>query len=76
MYCTDTAETTSGLSRAPARSSLASSESFLGGLLRRIAEYLRQQRDYQRLLEMPDHLLRDIGLTRDEVIAAKHRSLF
>ncbi|MEM1074623.1 MAG: DUF1127 domain-containing protein [Pseudomonadota bacterium] len=33
-----------------------------------IQESNRAQRDYERLLEMPDHVLRDIGLQRYQVL--------
>ena len=31
----------------------------------------RRQRDYRRLLELPDYLLDDVGLTRAEISAAR-----
>jgi uncharacterized protein YjiS (DUF1127 family) len=44
-------------------------------IVRGIFEHHRRQRDYRRLLEMPDYLLEDIGLTRAQVIAAMQRPL-
>lgn len=41
---------------------------------RTIREYFRCQQDYQNLLAQPDYLLKDIGLTREQIIAAKHVS--
>ena len=50
-----------------------------GGPLRRLAlgfaDYRRRQRDYKRLQEMPDSLLEDIGVTRNQVRDAKWRPL-
>jgi uncharacterized protein YjiS (DUF1127 family) len=34
-----------------------------------IRQYLHNRRDYRTLLEAPDYLLDDMGLTRDQVIA-------
>lgn len=49
------------------------------GPLRRLAlgfaDYRRRRRDYERLREMPDSLLEDIGVTRHQVNAAKWRPL-
>lgn len=36
----------------------------------RIAISARKRRDYRILMEMDDHLLKDIGVTRDQVMAA------
>lgn len=51
-----------------------------GGPLHRLAlgfaDYRRRQRDYKRLQEMPDTLLEDIGVTREQINnAAKWRPL-
>lgn len=73
MHRTNAATPFGGFAGAARRTAGASQDE---GVLGWIKTYLRQQRDYQRLLEMPDYLLKDIGLTRDEVIAAKRRSLF
>ncbi len=43
---------------------------FLAGLLDRLAERARQcekRREYKSLLELDDQILRDVGVTRDEV---------
>ena len=39
-------------------------------ILSRFREYRRYQRDYQKLSAMSDHELKDIGLTRGDVMAA------
>ena len=44
-------------------------------LVRKMAMHSARQRQYERLLTMPDHLLRDIGLTRDDVLRAKAKPL-
>lgn len=44
------------------------SEPLAARLTRAVRTYLRHRRDYRRLLEKPDYLLRDIGLTREQVI--------
>ncbi len=41
----------------------------LKSVVRGAAERARHRRDYQALLELEDHLLRDIGLPRDELRA-------
>ena len=46
----------------------------LSAMLQRIAESNRQHRDMQRLSEMPDYLLRDIGLSRYDVAQMFRRS--
>ena len=46
------------------------------GLTRGIGDYRRRQRDYEHLLELPDHLLADVGLTRPQVVAASRRCPF
>ena len=46
------------------------------GLTRGIRDYRRRQCDYEHLLELPDHLLEDAGLTRTQVAAAMRRRLF
>ena len=38
--------------------------------LSRIASSARKRRAYRILMEMDDHLLKDIGLTRDQAMAA------
>jgi uncharacterized protein YjiS (DUF1127 family) len=44
--------------------------------LRGIGDYRRCQRDYRRLLELPDRQLDDMGLTRGEIIEAMRKPLF
>ena len=39
------------------------------GLVRGILDYRRRQREYRHLMGMPDYLLRDVGLTRQQIIA-------
>ena len=52
----------------------------LAALLLRIAgavrEHRRRRRDYRNLLTMPDRLLKDIGVTRDDVVAAMRTRAF
>lgn len=43
-------------------------------LYQRLAERAQYQRDMTTLSRMNDHLLRDIGITRDEVRAQQIRS--
>lgn len=46
-------------------------------LARHVTRYLRRRRQYRDLADLPEHLLWDIGLTRDEVeIATKVNRLF
>ena len=40
------------------------------GLLRRLLERYRHRKAYCRLMELPDYLLEDVGLTRADVRAA------
>ncbi len=49
---------------------------FFLGLARSIGEHLRRQREYRDLLELPDHLLEDIGVTRTQVVAAMRWRLY
>lgn len=59
------------------RQSLGKSGSmFPLGLFRRIGKYRRCQREYRRVLELPDYLLQDIGFTRSQIIAATRRRHF
>jgi uncharacterized protein YjiS (DUF1127 family) len=46
----------------------------LAAMLARIAEADRRHRDMQRLSELPDYVLRDIGLTRYDVARMARRS--
>lgn len=43
----------------------------IGGSLMTIVRRYRNMRDYDHLLGQPDHMLRDIGLTHDDVVAAR-----
>ncbi|MEQ9490062.1 MAG: DUF1127 domain-containing protein [Alphaproteobacteria bacterium] len=45
-------------------------------LIRSIRTYLQNRRDYRHVLDLPDYLLKDIGVTRAEVKAAIRPSLF
>ena len=45
----------------------------LAAMPARIAEADRRHRDMQRLSEMPDYLLRDIGLTRTDIARKARR---
>ena len=45
-------------------------------LITALKQLLQARRDYARLSEMPDHLLRDIGLTRDDVERARRSTRF
>lgn len=36
-------------------------------VVRGVSDYRRRQRDYRKLREMPDSLLDDIGITRDQI---------
>ncbi len=40
------------------------------------AAYRRRQRDLERLHDMPDSLLDDIGLTRSQIRSTRSRGLF
>ncbi|MEM6422606.1 MAG: DUF1127 domain-containing protein, partial [Pseudomonadota bacterium] len=55
--------------------SIVGSLSALWRSLRAFAAYLQERRqavrEYHQLHEMPDHLLRDIGLSREDLIAAQ-----
>lgn len=42
-------------------------------LVGRLLTYLRNRRDYVELLDMPEHILKDLGLTRGEVRHAMRR---
>lgn len=48
----------------------------LATLASRLRERSRRQRDYEHLLELPDYLLEDIGLSRRLVIEGKRRRRF
>ncbi len=43
---------------------------WLSAFVGRIASSARKRRDYRILMEMDDHLLKDIGLTRDQAMSA------
>lgn len=43
---------------------------WLSAFVGRIVTSARKRRDYRILMEMDEHLLKDIGLTRDQVMAA------
>lgn len=45
-------------------------------LLRNIATHLRDQRDYEHLRDLPDYLLKDIGITRSELAKKDRHTLF
>ncbi len=42
----------------------------------KIKETLRRRRDYERLLELPDYLLDDVGLTREQIAEEMRRPFF
>ncbi|RVU35134.1 DUF1127 domain-containing protein [Hwanghaeella grinnelliae] len=44
------------------------------GVAERVVEANRCRRDYERLEELPDFLLDDIGITRGEIKAAARRN--
>ncbi len=48
---------------------------YMTRLVRAFTEHARQQRDYRQLLEMSDYQLKDIGITRAEVIAKQRGRL-
>lgn len=52
--------------------SLAADAAF--ALAERIRIHVRHQRDYRKLLDMPEYLLRDIGITHEQVL--ERRRLF
>ncbi|MAS06150.1 MAG: hypothetical protein CL534_15915 [Ahrensia sp.] len=45
-------------------------------VVRGVSDYRRRQRDYRKLRDMPDALLDDIGVTRDQIGRVKRWSLF
>jgi uncharacterized protein YjiS (DUF1127 family) len=47
--------------------------SLLTHLARAAGAWFRHRRDYRYLLEQPDHLLADIGVTRAQVVAAMRK---
>lgn len=58
------------------RNSSRPTRSGISRLAHDFASYRRRQADLRRLQEMPDYLLKDIGISRGEVIAAVNRSRF
>lgn len=48
----------------------------LGEIASNLRDSRRRQRDYQHLLELPDYLLTDIGLTRQQLVEARRRRPF
>lgn len=44
------------------------------GLFRRLVRHIHYMRQYDRLLNQPDHILRDIGLTRADIRARRRWS--
>jgi uncharacterized protein YjiS (DUF1127 family) len=47
---------------------------WFAALVKRSREATRKRRDYRILMEMDDHLLRDIGLTRSDIVDASLRA--
>lgn len=45
-------------------------------IARGVSDYRRRQRDYRKLRDMPDSLLDDIGITRDQIGRVRKRSFF
>jgi uncharacterized protein YjiS (DUF1127 family) len=45
-------------------------------IARSLWEFHRRRRDYRTLLTMPDYLLEDVGVTREQVIAEMKARLF
>lgn len=45
-------------------------------VVQRIRTHMRNRRDYRDLLEMPDYLLDDVGLTRDQILSETKRTFF
>lgn len=41
-----------------------------------LEDHIRRQRDQSRLRNMPDYLLKDIGLTREQITGLGRRTLF
>lgn len=52
----------------------ATYSSGLLGLARQIAEWHRGRRDYQKLMAMDDHLLKDLGISRSQISAAMNQA--
>jgi len=46
--------------------------SWIGAIIAHFRDAARKRRDYQRLLSMSDAELRDIGVTRTDVLCAYH----
>ncbi len=67
------AETAEAGSAPPPRRALVLLTALLGGWLRRREEARRYRRDLNLLMEMNDHLLKDINVTRAEVRAMASR---
>lgn len=42
-------------------------------LFRAFARYLRNQQDYEHMRDLPDYLLKDIGVSRSEIEERIHR---
>jgi|GEM_PF-5656474 len=63
-----------GLGRKPGAAILGALLPF--GLVRALREHFRRQRDFRRLLKLPDYLLDDAGLTRAQVIEEMKRRPF
>lgn len=45
-------------------------------LLGSLSRYKRHQNDYRKLKRLPDHVLDDLGLNREEIEAAERASRF
>ena len=62
--------------RIAARPSLLSPLQLLSGLARLLAEWEHRARDRNKLAEMPDHLLKDIGISRSDAEQESRKPLW
>ncbi|WP_340149813.1 DUF1127 domain-containing protein [uncultured Sneathiella sp.] len=58
------------------RNFLVIAVSFLAGQLTEILRYWANRHDYKHLLDQPDYLLKDIGLSRLDIIAAMREETY
>ena len=54
--------------RLVSRPSLLSPLQLLAGLVRGLVEWERRARERKSLAEMPDHMLKDLGVTRSDAV--------
>ena len=76
MYMSHVATANNGINPRRLQKARKIVATIVESLAYRTSDYFRKQRDYRYLLEQPDDLLEDIGLTRSQIVASRRQRIF